>query len=89
MKPRYYKIKTFSGIDYIAAKSKGHVRVFVQRQEHPKGSGVFFCGYDLSTLEQVTEQEARKAPYFEKFVKFNYELTRDGTWHLGVLVDNL
>jgi len=85
MKPKYYKIKTASGVDYIAARTKGHVISFVERQEHPKGSGVFFGGYDLDTLEQITEQKARRTPYFEDFVNFSYELTRDGTWHLGTI----
>ena len=82
----YYKIKSTHGIQCIAAGSRDAVLRFLGIAETPT-SLVSMFGYDFNTLERITKDEARKAPYFDKFA-LHYRLCYDGTWHLGTMMQD-
>ncbi len=82
-KVEYYSVLTEGGIkEYIAAYSREAVLLNLGSPDDPKSTTRIF-GYKLETLKMVTEKEARRAPYFDKFAE-EYELDGDGTWILGI-----
>lgn len=80
----YYRVERLGGKEYIAAKSKEAVLKLIGNPKNPTSNASLF-GYKLDTLEKITEEEARRAPYFKAFAAEKYKLCADGTWILGML----
>jgi hypothetical protein len=71
-KVEYYRIQWPAGQQHIAASSRDAVLRFLS-SSFPD---------DLNTLERITEEEAKKAAYFDAFAR-SYGLCPDGTYLLG------
>lgn len=78
---KFFCIETDGSKEYIAAISKEAVLEFLGDPNVPT-SLASFQNYDLDSLEQVDVDEAKKAKYYETFIK-HYDLCADGTYVLG------
>lgn len=73
----YYKINHGEKIAYFAAESENAVRKLIEILGAKK--------YDIGLLEKISEEEARKSPFFEVFEKTGHKLCCDKTWILGIV----
>lgn len=99
---QYYRVERTVGTSYFAAESREVVYKLLGNPENPMSHASLF-GYRLNTLERITEEQAREAPYFKAFAKETpefkalaqeyglsaYELYVDGTWMLGTVEHSL
>jgi len=74
MEVHFYKIIEETGaLHYMAAKSVASVKSYLNE-----------LSIQASKLEEITEEEAQKAPHFREFSQ-TYGLCSDGTHSLGVV----
>lgn len=79
----YFRIERAAGIKYIAASSREAVTKVLGDSKIPTSHAALF-GYNLRTLELVTEAEAKRADLSEWFLRSG-KLCRDGTFMLGTV----